>query len=118
MTGRNDTLLPQSAILDVERKTQIPADPFEWMEILLIGDEANRDKSADSDAAGTLNEASSTSEHTRFVSGVPGHFQIAAGYCLRKSNAKRISVFGRSLRRQMDVDAIGALVELQFRIAT
>ena len=72
MTGGNGTLLPQSAALYVERKDQIPTDPFERSEILLIGDETKRHKSADSDAAGGLDEASSISEHTRFVSGFPG----------------------------------------------
>jgi hypothetical protein len=35
----------------------------------------------------------------------------------RKDHAECISVFGWSLRRHPDMEAIGALVELQFRIA-
>src|SRR4029077_5009462 len=117
----------QFPCLYVKRKNQIPGYPLKWLEIFLISDETKRHKCANCHAATSFDEASSICEHTQFRQRLPGHLRFAQGlgrvitaditHASREDHAKCISVFGWSLCRQPDVEAVRALVELQFRIA-
>jgi hypothetical protein len=71
-------------------------------------------------------KASSICEHTQFRQRMPRHLRLAQGlgrvmtadtHASREDHAECISVFGWGLCRQTDVEAVGALVELEFRIA-
>lgn len=93
----------------------------------LIIDEMKRHKCANSHATGSFDEASPICEHMQFRQRLPGHLRLAQGlgcvitaditHASREDHAKCISVLGWSLRRHPDVEAVRALVELQFRIA-
>jgi len=71
--------------------------------------------------------AESVCEDTQFRRRMPRHLRLAQGlrrvmtaditHASREDHAKCISVFGWSLCRHPDVEAVRALVELQFRIA-
>src|SRR4029077_11126501 len=110
----------------VERKYQTSGHPLKWLEVFRISDETKRHKCANCHTAASVDEASSICEHTH-TSQPPGHLRLAQGlgrviaaditHASREDHAKCISVFGWSLCRHPDVEAIGAQVELQFRIA-
>ncbi len=75
----------------------------------------------------SFDEASSICEHTQFVNRCADIIRLAHGlgrvitadrsHASTEDHSECISVFGWSLRRHPDMEAIGALVELQFRVA-
>jgi hypothetical protein len=100
---------------------------LKWLEIFLISDETKRHKCANCHGAASFDEASSICEHDQFRQRCQDiiRFALRLGRAItadltdasREDHAECISVSGWSLRRHPDMEAVGVLVELQFRIA-
>ena len=124
--GGEETLLPQFSGLYVKRKNHISGDPLKGLEVFRISGNAKRHKCADRHAAASFDEASRFVSIRSSVNGCPGSsgrtrswacHNCTVNHASREDQAKCISVFGWSLGRHSDMEPVGQLVELQFRIA-